>query len=206
MEIICPKCQEKRDVGKAMYRLIQRGKYIGCKSCASKGNKSHLGQKLSLETKQKMSLAHIGRKKSLAHNLAISKGRKGIQFTEEHRKKLSESRKEYFAKGGKGWNWIEDRTLLKDDHKDRGGQLHRDWSRNVKFRDSWNCKIANEDCEGRMEVHHILGWKEYPELRYEINNGITLCHAHHPKKREEEKELAPIFQELVKGEYNFGNK
>ena len=36
-----------------------------------------------------------------------------------------------------------------------------------------------------------------PKLRYEINNGITLYHAHHLRKRAEEKRLAPIFQELV---------
>ncbi len=46
-------------------------------------------------------------------------------------------------------------------------------------------------------VHHILGFTAYPELRYEINNGITLCQAHHPLKRAEEKRLAPVFQELV---------
>ncbi len=40
-------------------------------------------------------------------------------------------------------------------------------------------------------------WREYPELRYNINNGITLCHAHHPRKREEEAKLSPFFQQLV---------
>lgn len=35
------------------------------------------------------------------------------------------------------------------------------------------------------------------ETRYEINNGITLCHFHHPRKREKEKELSPFFQELI---------
>lgn len=58
-------------------------------------------------------------------------------------------------------------------------------------------KINNKDCEGKLEAHHILSWKDYPELRYDINNGITLCHAHHPKKRAEEKRLSPYFMELV---------
>ena len=93
--------------------------------------------------------------------------------------------------------WISDRTLLKDDHRDRGGSLSRDWSRRVKNRDNEKCKINNSDCEGRLESHHILGWKEYPELRYAINNGITLCHAHHPKKRVEEKRMVSYFMELL---------
>lgn len=99
--------------------------------------------------------------------------------------------------GEKIYNWIQDRTSLKDDHKDRGGQLHRDWSKNVKNRDGWKCKIANDNCSGRLEAHHILGWSDYPELRYELNNGITLCHAHHPRKRKDEAELSPYFQKLV---------
>lgn len=74
---------------------------------------------------------------------------------------------------------------------------YRGWMKQVKDRDGWKCKIANPDCHGRLEAHHILGWKDYPELRYEINNGITLCLAHHPRKRAEEKRLAPFFTELV---------
>lgn len=94
--------------------------------------------------------------------------------------------------------WIKDRTLLIDEHKDRGGQLHRDWSRSVKNRDKWKCRIQNKDCDGRMESHHILSWKDHPELRYELNNGITLCKFHHPKKRADEIRLSSYFIELLK--------
>ena len=58
-------------------------------------------------------------------------------------------------------------------------------------------RIADINCSGRLEAHHILDWINYPELRYEINNGITLCHAHHPRGRAKEKELSPYFVELV---------
>ena len=45
--------------------------------------------------------------------------------------------------------------------------------------------------------NHILGYEKFPELRYEINNGITLCRFHHPRKRDEEMKLSPYFQSLV---------
>lgn len=94
-------------------------------------------------------------------------------------------------------NWVADRSnLVKSDKKHLDGR-YREWMFSVKTRDAWKCKIANQECKGRLESHHILSWKEYPELRYELNNGITLCHAHHPRQRAQEKLLAPKFKGLI---------
>lgn len=79
----------------------------------------------------------------------------------------------------------------------RNDPLYVWWTKQVKKRDKNVCKINNKDCSGYNIVHHILGWTEFPELRYEINNGITLCQAHHPRKRAEEKELQDYFKNLV---------
>lgn len=67
----------------------------------------------------------------------------------------------------------------------------------VKKRDNWKCKLLSSNCKGRLEAHHIFNWVDYPELRYVVNNGITLCAFHHPRGREEEKRMIPIFQELL---------
>lgn len=91
--------------------------------------------------------------------------------------------------------WIEDRNKLKID--DRRTTSNKDWVMECKKRDGHKCKIGNKDCKGQLEVHHILSWKEYPDLRHDINNGITLCHYHHPKKRSEEKRLSPYFQDFL---------
>lgn len=106
------------------------------------------------------------------------------------------------VKGEMHYRWIEDRKRLKDDHRERGGQLMREWSKMVKSRDKWKCRLSNNNCCGKIESHHILGWKAFPELRYDINNGITLCHYHHPRKRAEEKRLSPYFQEIIRTQKN----
>ena len=93
--------------------------------------------------------------------------------------------------------WIEDRSLLKR-QDERIGNRHKHWSKSVKNRDGWRCKISNGDCSGQVVAHHILPWRDYKELRYEVNNGITLCHFHHPRKRNDEIKLSPYFQELIK--------
>lgn len=71
------------------------------------------------------------------------------------------------------------------------------WRDQVRKRDNFMCKIRNEKCSGKIIAHHILSWSEFPELRYQPNNGIVLCQAHHPLRRAEEKRLSPFFQELV---------
>ena len=96
-------------------------------------------------------------------------------------------------------NWIKDReTLIKNVEKhERNNKEYYHWRWLVKNRDGSVCKINNIDCGEELEVHHILSWRDYPELRHEVNNGITLCQAHHPRKRAEEKRLIPFFQGLV---------
>ena len=98
--------------------------------------------------------------------------------------------------GSKSYNWIKDRSKVINQNG-RNGYLDKEWKRGVYKRDNYICRIADDNCSGRIEAHHILPWRDYPELHYKINNGITLCHAHHPRKRAEEKRLEPLFMELV---------
>ncbi len=137
--------------------------------------------KHSEETKLKMSLA--------------KKGKKPNNFGTTQSKETIEKRIAHF-KGNKHWAWIEDRNIvLENDKKDT--VEYKQWRLSVYRRDTFKCKIGNGDCKGRIEAHHILPWREYEELRYEINNGITLCHFHHPFKKVDEKRLSPYFNGLL---------
>ncbi len=141
--------------------------------------KQRIGKKHSESAKKKMSIAH---KKRIR------------QMTQDERSKRFGIWKDKY--GSEHPNYIEDRSLLKKDNR-RNDSMYKEWRKNVYRRDNFKCRIDNENCDGRIESHHILCWKEYPELRYQTNNGITLCHAHHPRIRAEEKRLIPVLQELV---------
>lgn len=169
-------------------------------------NKGLLGYKnkpCTEERKQKISASRLGIVFSEAHiarlreahlgQSAWNKGKTGVSsHTEETKLKMSESKK-----GAGSYQYKVDRTQLKKSEKKHLDSRYKEWMLSVKGRDGWKCQISNEDCCGRMEAHHILTWRDHPELRYEIKNGITLCQHHHPRKRAEEIRLSPYFQEIV---------
>ena len=132
-----------------------------------------------------------GKKRNDGDKLKFSNSHKGKTLSAETKAKLSILRRRE-----KHWAWISDRTQVKLD-TERGGPLHKQWSKDVKNRDGWECKIFNNTCKGKIVAHHILSWRDYPELHYKLNNGITLCHAHHPRVRAEEKRLENYFMGLV---------
>ena len=169
------------------------------------GNKLQLlgsgssGKRWKVKDTSKMSLARKGKiPKNLAllHSLPrtkewglkISRSNTGRRWSAVSREKVSGENSPY-------WNPNRDEVTKNSDG--RNDQEYREWRMRVWLRDAFKCKISNTDCDGRLETHHILGWSEHVELRYEVNNGITLCHAHHPKRRAEEKRLVPVFQGLV---------
>lgn len=68
----------------------------------------------------------------------------------------------------------------------RQAYIHVRWSRDVRKRDNYICQECNIT-DVPMHAHHIKSWKDYPALRFEISNGITLCVPCHLKKHDEDK-------------------
>lgn len=174
---------------------------------------------MSDEQKEKLRLSNIGRKHAWTAqgraNFSASKAghpswNAGLDNKQEYSclkcsKRFSAWQKRTYCSlkcrsvvnsGTTHYRWIKDRTKVKFD-TERGGYLHKQWSKAVKARDSWKCQIANRNCDGRMEAHHILSWKDFPASRYSVNNGITLCHRHHPSTRENEQKAIPRLQAII---------
>jgi HNH endonuclease len=48
-----------------------------------------------------------------------------------------------------------------------------DWADEVKKRDNYHCQHCGRTSD--LHAHHIKAWKPYPESRFILENGLTLC-------------------------------
>lgn len=62
----------------------------------------------------------------------------------------------------------------------RGSLEYILWRNAVYKRDNWKCRICEMKCmKGNIIAHHLKKFADYPELRFVVDNGITLCRRCH---------------------------
>ena len=68
----------------------------------------------------------------------------------------------------------------------RSSNKFKQWRSEVFKRDNWTCQKCGARSKKnkyvRIEAHHIKPFAKYPDLRFDVNNGITLCKKCHDKE------------------------
>jgi len=68
----------------------------------------------------------------------------------------------------------------------RGKTEYKEWRKSVYERDNYSCqKCGARSGNGHaveLHPHHIKPFASYPDLRYEVSNGVTLCKDCHRKE------------------------
>lgn len=62
--------------------------------------------------------------------------------------------------------------------RNRNSPQYREWRTAVFERDTYTCQKCRSK-GGRLEAHHIIAWVDDKNLRFDVNNGITLCKCCH---------------------------
>lgn len=127
--------------------------------------------------------------------ISLNKGKKGIfKHSEEYKRKLSErmkgnnyrkgkkdtdatkKRKRDAKEGNKNPNWKD--GITPENLKIRHSLETRLWHKACFERDNFTCQKYGTS-GGKLQVHHINNFADFPELRFSIDNGITLSERAH---------------------------
>lgn len=145
--------------------------YKHTKEWKIESGKRHKGIKFSDKAKKKLSKSLSGRKLSKSHIENRTKAQRGLKRSVDTRKKISNAKK-----GNKAYQWKG--GISKENKRIRNGIDFRLWREAVFARDNWTCQKTLER-GGMLESHHIKNFADYPELRFAIDNGITLSKKSH---------------------------
>lgn len=75
--------------------------------------------------------------------------------------------------------------------------VYKEWRKKVYARDKHCCRWPGCNKRTGLQAHHIMKWSDFPGLRYEIGNGITLCKQHHKMVTGNEDSYAGSFLRIL---------
>lgn len=107
----------------------------------------------------------------------------GRKHTAESKRKMSlaarqQSRPTLFRSGDNHPRWKG--GITESNHKIRTSLEYKNWRRDVFERDNYTCRDCGQ-VGGRLNADHIKPFADYPELRFDLDNGRTLCFGCHRK-------------------------
>lgn len=71
--------------------------------------------------------------------------------------------------------------ITPENNKERTSKKYVEWRNSVMRRDKFTCQLCGQ--VGRdLQAHHKKEWSLHIELRYDLNNGVTLCQTCHKEK------------------------
>lgn len=104
----------------------------------------------------------------------------GMKMDSVYRKKLSEAHL-----GQIPWNlgktYISEKARAVSDCISRFGFRYKEWRLKVLERDNFTCLECECNDKSRLQAHHIIEWDDNVKVRFDVDNGKTLCTTCHRK-------------------------
>jgi hypothetical protein len=76
---------------------------------------------------------------------------------------------------------------------------YKAWRLAVYKRDKFTCRFSGCRSTRGINAHHIRRWADFPELRFVVSNGITLCKKHHGLVTGKEDDYMQMFLLIISG-------
>jgi hypothetical protein len=86
-----------------------------------------------------------------------------------------------------------DKAKRNDLRHDRRSWQYREWRNTVLARDGHTCQRCGTT--KKLHAHHLKLWSRFPKLRFDPDNGLTLCDRCHYDWHKEDGTLFAVFQE-----------
>ncbi len=135
------------------------------------------------DLRKKLSVAQIGKKHSNETKNKIRNFMLGKKFSLETRIKMSNSisiatkgKPRLGQRGNKHYRWNGGSS---ENQRIRGSMEYKIWRTSVFQRDNYTCIWGGKAHSSKLNADHIKSFALYPELRFAIDNGRTLCEACH---------------------------
>lgn len=133
------------------------------------------GKHHSPEAKAKLSQASTGNTR-----------RVGKTHTLESRIKMSRALRERSLRGEQCHSYKDGKLIER--RGIRFSQGYKRWRFDVFTRDRFTCQECGDNRGGNLIAHHIKPFAEYPNLRLDLDNGLTLCRTCHDNLHYKTKE------------------
>mgnify|MGYP000856260632 CR=1 FL=1 len=129
--------------------------------------------------------------------------RTGAKHSTETKKLISVKTRERTPRGEANPNYKHGKFQVATN--DRLKAEYQDWRKAVFARDNYTCQKCGNNKGGNLRAHHIKPFADHPDLRFAINNGITLCHVCHELEHFKPDSIRNQ-RKLKRGERLWGNK
>lgn len=136
----------------------------------------------------------LGRTHTEGAKRKVPEANKNHPVTDDMRQKMSEKAKLRVGEDAPNWQG----GITQETKKGRGCKAYKDWQFAVFKRDNFKCIRCGSGSQ--LEADHVQDWVEYPELRYEVSNGRTLCHPCHKVMTTLKRLLVYLEYEVERGQ------
>lgn len=125
------------------------------------------GKKMSKESRRKMSEAAKRRPSN----------RTGKTHSLETRAKISAASRARSPRGPDAPSYKDGKLAERRDQ--RFSLQYKRWRYDVFLRDEFTCQCCGYSRGGNLVAHHIKPFADHPGLRFDVDNGITVCRICH---------------------------